>query len=456
VCLNTNCSPRPIRGLMARQKTKNTLERAPRRRIPPPPPFWLYDQVKGFFGLSILHETDGSAGVALWRAARTARLFVDSGAKRRECFGTLSHAKLREIFSVEEVDPFAHQATIFEIFARARSRPQVTEPELASACSRVSEWAGGAWKKQTELHFAELAARVDPNDPSLANAAARLCREASLFDRAALWFERGYRFAARSGDRSEAVSSLLGYGALMKECGRLDEARRWFLKAARRAARTGRRRSAAETRHDLMALAAEAGDVSEVIEHAEAAVELYPLHHRRLPYLAHDFAYALIRTQQYALAYPLLELFVRVVPKHHLLPDVATFAWAAAGRGLVHRYDDAERRALAQISVDQQQAAPSLIFLAEGARVLGRWSRAERHAREAIDSAVRMNQSRYEQDARALLADVLEQRPITRADGEMVEVYPLTRHFEIRLRRWKPGREVGGGTSQNRASGSRA
>ncbi|HEU4562084.1 MAG TPA: hypothetical protein VFS20_29925 [Longimicrobium sp.] len=439
---------------MARSKKKGKTERKPRRRIPPPPPNWLYDRQKGFFGLSILHKTDGSTGLALWRAARTARLFVESAPNWREAFRSTGAAKLADVFSIDASDGGGLH---LDEFVRVRSRAEVPGSEVASACARVGEWAGAEWKKITELHFAELAARADPENPAFANAAARLCREASLADRSALWFERGYRFAVRTGNRTEAVSALLGYGALMKECGRLDEARRWFLRAAKRAARTGRKRSAAETRHDLMALAAEAGEnVSEIIEHAQAAVELYPLHSRRLPYLAHDFAFALIQKQQYSLAYTLLELFVRVVPKHHLLPGVATFAWAAAGRGLAHRYEDAERRALAQVEIDHQQAAPSLIFLAQGARVLRRWARAERHAREAIAAAARMNQPRYEKDARALLAEVLEQRPVPLADVEMVEVYPLARHFQVRLRRWKPPRDNGDeGTGHQRARGCR-
>src|SRR3954468_12924555 len=309
---------------MARSKKKSKTTAAPRQRIPPPPPLWLYDRRKGFFGLSILHETDGATGLALWRAARSARLFVEAGPKWREAFRALSAGKLRDLFVTDGLG-----APLLDAFVRLRSRLDITESEIASACAALSEWAGVEWKKQTELHFAELAARANPMDPALANAAARLCREASLTDRSAVWFERGFRFSVRTGNRTEAVSALLGYGALMKECGRLEEARRWFLKAAKRAARTGRKKSAAETRHDLMALAAEAGDdVAEIIEHAQAAVELYPLHHRRLPYLAHDFAFALIQKHQFSLAYPLLELFVRVVPKRHLLPGVATFAWA--------------------------------------------------------------------------------------------------------------------------------
>jgi hypothetical protein len=189
-----------------------------------------------------------------------------------------------------------------------------------------------------------------------------------------------------------------------------------------------------------------------VVAHAQAAVELYPLHHRRLPYLAHDFAYALVRSRQFTLAWPILESFVRLIPRRHLLPGLATLAWAAAGRGLVHRAEDAERRAIAELAASPLQAAPSLIFLAEAARALGRWTRAERHALEAAAAAQRTNQGRFENDARRLLAEIEQRKPAEGIDApELVEVYPLVRYFEIRLRRWKPGRDPGEpGAGENR------
>lgn len=43
---------------------------------------------------------------------------------------------------------------------------------------------------------------------------------------------------------------------------------------------------------------------------------------------------------------------------------------------------------------------------------------------------------------------------IAPADVEMVEVYPLTRHFQVRLRRWKPPRDdENRWTGRQRASG---
>jgi hypothetical protein len=319
----------------------------------------------------------------------------------------------------------------------------VSESEIAEACTRVAEWADQNWKTGTAFEFAELAAKASPSSPQRATYAGRICRGMGLFDRASVWFERGFRLAVQQGNRSDSVRALLGQGALMQEWGRLDEAQRWFLKGARRAARTGRRKPAAEARHDLMALAAERGDFPATVEHARVAIELYPLRNQRLPFLAHDFAFALLRQGSYPLALALLEVFVRVVPRRQSLPGLATFAWAAAGRGAISRYADAERRALEQIAVDQQQAAASLVILAEAACAARSWERAERHAIAAVEAAQRLQQQRYERDAQALI-EAIRQRTIkpapAAAEGQEAlqdEVEALVRHLLVRVRRWK-------------------
>lgn len=413
-------------------------KRRPRLRIPPPAPHWRFEHSESFFGHSILCESEDGLGLSLWRAARVVKLRVES--VRNPSHATLD--RLRVLFSHDPDNGLS--MALFDVFARALARGEtITNLELGDACTSISQWASETWRKETAIQFGELAARIDSENPARANAAGRICRDAGLMDRAGVWLERGFRLALRHKDRTEAVRALLSYGALMQEIGRLDDARRWFLKAAKRAARTGRKKSAAETRHDLMALAAEAGDFTEVQEHANAAVELYPLHHQRLPYLAHDLAFALVRAGHYELALSLLESFVRVIPPRYMLPGMATFAWAAAGRGLVHRYDEAEGRVLNQISLDEQQAAPSLIFLAEGARLLGRWERAERHAREAIVNARRLQQSRYERDAEALLLAILERArgwPTVESGGDLGGLTTLARHLRARLKRWSPAR----------------
>ncbi len=416
-----------------------------RPRIPPPAPYWWVQEPNGaIWAQLILSEHDDSLGLTLWRAARVARLFIDSTEKARS---RLTHAKwpvLRRVFALDEVDiPEALRHSI-EVFPKLFSRDEsVSELEIAEACTRVAQWADENWKAATAFQFAELAAKAQPSAPQRALYAGRVCRGLGFFDRASVWFERGFRLAVQQGNRSETVRALLGQGALMQECGRLDEAQRWFIKAARRAARTGRKKRAAEVRHDLMALAAERGDFSTTVEHARVAVDLYPLRHHRLPFLAHDFAFALLRQGFFPLALGLLEVFVRVIPPRLLLPGLATFAWAAAARGAHPRYYDAERRALQQIALDEQHAAASLVILAQAACAARSWDRAEHHAVAAIEAAQRRNQKRYEQDAQALL-EAIRQRTLLPAspdevpDAVLDEVKALVRHLLVRVRRWKP------------------
>ena len=421
---------------MAAVKRKVKRRRGERKHIPPPPPFWRYE-TNGFWGMAILAENPESDALVLWRAARAARAFAERGAKPRTFSENFTSAS--ESFRLgSEAERDAVPS--LEAFAKVRSSDvDVSSTDLAEACARVSAWADEGWKRETAIHFAELAARIDSDSATRANAAGRLCRDVGLMDRATVWFQRGFRLAVRNKDREAAVRAQLGYGALLQEVGRLGAARRWFLRAARRAARTGRRKTAAETRHDLMALDAEIGNFSGVARHAEIAATLYPLYHDRLPYLAHDFAFALVKQQHYTEALALLELFARCVPERYTLPGVATLAWAAAGRGLAHRFEEMERRVLIRIRDDQQQAAPSLIFLAEGARRLGRWERAEQHARNAVEVSRRLKQPRYERDAGTLLAAILGKISEAAPAGAVgQDVRRIARHLTARLRRWKP------------------
>ncbi|HEU0053115.1 MAG TPA: hypothetical protein VFQ39_08050 [Longimicrobium sp.] len=331
------------------------------------------------------------------------------------------------------------EASIAELLSRLDALDSsASARDVGFACHDLAAWAGAADFKETRLHFAELAARSDPENPAWSNLAGRLCREAGLFDRAELWFERGYRLASRLKAHDEAVRALLGNGAVMKERGRAGVARRWFLRGARRAGRTGRRGLSAEARHDLLTLAAERGDLAEVVEHATAAIELYPLNNPRMPYLAHDFAFVLIRKRLYSLALPLLEAFLKVIPTHDLLPGLSTLGWAAAGCGLAHRYEYAERGTLKRLAADRRQAAASLIHLAEGACLLGRWQQSESYASRAAAAAAERGHHDLEAEATALLAAVRTRTPAKPADAaETQELQRLSRYFALRLRRWK-------------------
>jgi hypothetical protein len=99
---------------------------------------------------------------------------------------------------------------------------------------------------------------------------------------------------------------------------------------------------------------------------------------------------------------------------------------------------------LQQIAVDEQQAAASLVILAQAACAAGSWDRAERHAVAAVEAAQRLKQQRYERDAQALIT-AIRQRTILPAPSDALvpealqdEVKALVRHLLVRVRRWKP------------------
>jgi tetratricopeptide (TPR) repeat protein len=284
----------------------------------------------------------------------------------------------------------------------------------------------------------EAAARASGSDPALANLAGALCRRAALLDRAGVWYARAARLAVKARSRREAIWAQLGYGALMKELGRRTEAREWFRRAAKRALRTGRRREAAEAFHDLLALAVEGGRIRAATRYGALAARFYPLWHPNLPYLAHDFAFLLLRCHQYSLAYSLLDAFTSVIPARHRLLGMGTLARAAAGRGLAHRFEEMESRIAELAAADDEHAPAAYIHLAEGARMLGRWSTAEEYAIRALAIGLRRQDHIIVQDARVFLAEIAE-----RASPEVVTVPVdsatriLVREFAIRLGRWK-------------------
>ena len=436
---------------MPKRRKRKKAPRQVRRPIPPPPPFWRL-RLCTQFGQEILeeHEKDSALAFDLWTAARRVRSWVESARRRPE---RQVHALSADAGQTTVVD----QENVSERLSwLAKVNMSAAPGEIGAACEAVSRWAEANDQKETQVQFADLAARADWENPARANAAGRVCRDAALYDRAELWFERAYRYAVRSGNRDEAVRALLGNGALLKERGRLPAARRWFLKAAKRAARTGRKRLAAEARHDLLTLAAERGNLAEVVEHAAIAIELYPLNNARMPYLAHDFAFVLVRNRMYQLALPLFESFLKVIPPHELLPGLSTFGWAAAGCGLHHRYEDAERRTLKRLTIDAHKAAASFIHLAEGARLLTRWTLAESYAAQAVAAACERGQKDLEREARALLASVQSRIPAKPPrPSDQMELQPLLRYFALRLRRWKrpPDGNAGRGEASRAAGG---
>lgn len=402
----------------------------------PPPPSLLMDTQGRPYGYALLGETEEPLALALWRSLRFVSLWSGCPPNRRQRLVKPPTPERDELYAAaaEHVPELRQPLSAFAgLVVHAGELHGAT---VAAACEAVHRWAQAEGHRDTALHFAEAAAFADPRNPRHANAAGAACRRAGLMSRATIWIARARRLAV--GDATERIRSLLAMGAVMKETGRLHAAETAFLRAATAAQRRNRKRQAAEAHHDLLLLAAEQGRIEDAEEHAVRATALYPRNHARLPYLAHDLAYALVHNGDHTAGRILLDTFVRVIPAGELLPGLGTLAWAVAGEGMIQRFEELERRVAEFAAPDHEFAAASFLHLAEGARHLGLWERAAEHASAAEDAARLRHNPALLAEAREL-GDAIRRRASPPAtDGPpSPRLVRLTRQLTSRLRRWK-------------------
>lgn len=422
------------------EDTEAPQRREGRPHIIPPAPGWRVDAQGRPEGWPVLDDVDGALGLTLWRALRAVWAWVDTPPERR---GELSQEPTREVRErfadamIEAPDLEAAFGT-FALLARAASVLDGTQ--VAEACHFAHTWAETRGLTETAVHFSEAAARADEKNAYRANLAGRICRRAGLNGRASMWFARAFGIALRARDSSETIRALLGYGALMKELGRHADARRLFERAARRAARTGRRRQAAEAQHDLMTLAVERGTYEEAEEHLRQALRLYPVHHPRLPALAFDWGFLLVRLGLHREALPLLE---RVSPLI-LRAEDQTLVWsvtarAAAGAGQVVRHGEIAERVFPAAAIRAEYTAGALYNLAEAAVSLRQWERAASLAEAALEIARARNDAEVQRVTVDLCGRIARREvPAHDRSGAGTEQSKaLSRRLAARLIRWK-------------------
>lgn len=398
-------------------------------RIPPPPP--PLDR------LSVLEQVESTAGLVLWRALVDVRLWASAPAERRTLFHPPS-AAVQERFALARAEA-PELAPALGTFALLLQAPELLDAaQVADACAFVQEWADVRGLRLTALLFAEAAAQAEPDNPARANLAARNARRALEYDRSATWHLRAYKLAVRAKDDAEKVWALIGYGAMMKATGRYTEARRFFQRAARQAKGTGRRKEAGMAHHDLMSIAVEVGSFRLAEVHTSAALALYPHEHPRIPALAHDFAFALLRQHHYSAALFLLE---RVAPLIHRPEEravvLSSLAWAAGGAGRSQRLVEAERMAAELVGIFPDYGPAVLLHIAEGWRASRDWERAARYAEAALHAAERRQEKHLAREAIAL-REAIRQRGGTPADEPpTARTRAVLRDLSARLRRWK-------------------
>lgn len=140
--------------------------------------------------------------------------------------------------------------------------------------------------------------------------------------------------------------------------------------------------------HDLMSIAVETGSFRLAEMHTGHALSLYPHDHPRIPALAHDFAFALLRQHHYSAALYLLERVAQLIrrPEEQAIV-LASLSWAAAGAGRMERLAEAERVALELVARFADYAPAVFLHLAEGWLAFGDVTRAEGYADAAMGAA---------------------------------------------------------------------
>ena len=416
--------------------------RPPRRRKPPLPPLWRRQEHQ------LLKDVDESLGLVLWHAVRQVREWAELSpdelaTRQRE---QTPESQARQAFASIQAPEISKALGTFATLARS---PRLVDAiGLAAACVTVADWAEAHSLAETSIQFAEAAAAVDPSSPHLANRAGRACRRAAEFERAQEWYERAAALASTRefrtdrGNTDEYIRAHLGAASAFYAQGRHAEAQPHLDRAAKRARSRNRRGPAGEASHDLMTLADAVGTFEEVVHHARAALESYPVRHKRVPMLVMDFAYALTRHGAADLA---LRVLPRIVP---LIEDpsiqVPLWGTIARARALTRDrsgFEEAARRVTELATIYDEWGAAAYWNVGEGACILDEWDLAERFGASALEFA----RERQDGMVARLAADLLDRVAIrerapnfTRIDESRLDRF--VNEMIRRLMQWAEGR----------------
>ncbi|HET7462162.1 MAG TPA: hypothetical protein VFJ82_12975 [Longimicrobium sp.] len=406
-----------------------------RHGIPPAPPPRLP------FGA--LESHNDPIDLALWHTLRCVLLWSRTPEHRRaRLFRRVGEPARARIAAAADAAPLL--ADPLAVLVRLQEEPGAADPAaVAVACDRVYEWAERTGLQVTATHFAEASAYAEPTNPKWAVRAGYMTRTAGgapMLDRSESWHARGYSLAVRNRNKTMVIRALTGAGALMKDRGQYGQAWSLYVRAAKRASRTGRKRRAAVAFHYSFALASETGHFRVAVRDALRALTLYPLDDERLPALAHDVAYLLIRRNHHATALRLVDglgYVVAGVAAMGMLFGVT--ARAAAGAGRDRSYRDSAEMALNVAEINDECAGPTYINLAEAARFHRRWGTVSELARRALEVA----RHRADIEVERLAAELLQQAEreeypqLPSLPDPDAPVAVLARRLAARLQRWR-------------------
>ncbi len=399
--------------------------RRPRRRwvVPPAPAF----RRQPFEGAYVLDEVRGPTGLALFYVLRAVELWSGLTAKERiglfvECAtGVLPPFVAGACGETPEIEPFLNA------FGQVVVDPVGADPRgVARACSGIAEWADSKSFVSIACDFAELAARVQPADSTLAFHAGRLSRIHADYERAKQWFLRAVAIARLSNDLPAYSRAFLGWGIMEEQRGNASEARRLLNKAWAAAKRGRLRELGAFAQHELLILAITTAGFEAAHRHAVIAARLYGPRGERLHRLANDVAFLWAWHGYFAAAFPVIEaaqpLFQRRADR---ISVAANLGRAAAALGDVERFFRSWDEVVDFGVNGAEGAAAALANIAEGARTLGLVSRACDVASRALQLARSRGEKAAEDLARKVLESIRDDRPRDEARDPPPEILLL-------------------------------
>jgi tetratricopeptide (TPR) repeat protein len=334
-------------------------------------------------------------------------------------------------------------ASALGVFSALAAAPgSVRQADVLHACRTTASWAEGRGRYETALQFAEAATVVAPEEPEIANLAARICRVMGERPRGELWYERAIGLARTRHDIREYIHGHLGLSTLLLERDEPAEAMEHIRTAGDTAKRFGLKPKAGEAYHDALAVAILTGDIGRAIVFAKKAVALYPRHHERYPALAYDLSLALVTWGIYEPALSILQNAVgRISAPADQLVVWGTLARAAAGAGHAATYREAVRQVMRLSAVHRQNAAAGLYSLAEAARLLDQWEEAASAARDALKIGRATESFDVVRRTEALMQDIEAKRKGVPAlpanDARVAVLRGLATTVRMRIARWR-------------------
>lgn len=400
-------------------------------------------------------DVDGSLGYMLWQRLRDVKLWASLQPEPPyQLFGAgpadARHLTREALANAPEIAP--HLRLLNRMVRRPR---RATARRVADACLGISEWAAERNRLSLALAFAEAAAFAAPRYAPAAAVAGSLCTRVParsegepMEGRAARWLRRAVRVARRTKDWEWYIRAHIRYGLLMYYLGRYQEARALYERASWAADWKGREDLAGKAHHDLVAIESYVGTYEAAEAHTRLALSLYPVRGDRVPYLVHDYAFALMRFAFYAPSLQLLTVVWDHIPPENRLHINGTIARVSAALGYRDRYEAAASHVAILTEICDDGATWAYIHIAEGARYLGEWDRAEGYAARALQLAYARSELDAVRSAYEVMDAVIERARPIRAKPEPPSVTDMVTLCLNRLAKLREPEEAAVPTSR--------